>query len=69
MNVNGIDIPKTQFDLIKKLQKKRKWNRNPNHKPKDITQAELDAYHKYNVIADDLEDLDFKKGGTVNTAF
>ena len=64
MNINGVDIPKTEYDLIQKYQKNRKFNRENPHKKRKIPKAQEDAYTKHSDVADDIEDIEFKSGGT-----
>lgn len=64
MDINGVEVPKTQFDLIQKYQKNRKWNRENPASKREIPQNQIDAYTKYSDVADDMEDLEFKEGGT-----
>lgn len=59
MTINGVEIPKTQFDLIQKYQKNRKWNRDNPANKRQIPQSQQDAYTKYSDVADDIQDIEF----------
>ena len=64
MNIMGEEIPKTEFDLIQKYQKNRRFNRENPEKKRKIPKAQQDAYTKHSGIADEMEDIEFKAGGS-----
>jgi hypothetical protein len=62
MFVGNEEISKTDFDLIKKYQNTREWNRNNPDKKRQISPKQKAAYDKHSNIADDLKDMDFTEG-------
>lgn len=68
MTVGHMRINKTEFQLVKERNRRMELNRrNPANKL-NITEAMQMAHKKFESVADDLKDVDFKNGGHVKVS-